>query len=335
MTDLRIETTRGDLVESVHRVSAAVVAADGRLRAQAGNPELVTFWRSAAKPFQAMAMVADGAAARFALDDREVALACASHSSEPIHLAIVERMLEKIGCQESDLACGGHIPFAVDVAERLARSGTAATPRWSNCSGKHTAMLALAKVHGWPTAGYHELPHPVQQRLLTEVARWSGLATGAIHTAVDGCNTVCYGLPLRAMATAYAALGRASEAPALRIRTAMTTHPDVVAGSGRLCTDLMRAAEGAVIAKVGAEGVYGAAILPAGIGIALKVEDGGARSAPIALVAVLAALGDAGVVPEATGWVDRVASHGTVTLNNTRELPVGVLRAAGRLRVDA
>jgi L-asparaginase II len=224
-TPLRIEATRGDLIESAHPVSVAVVDRGGALVAHAGDAELVTFWRSAAKPFQALPMVADCAADRFGLGSEEVALACASHSSEPIHVALALRLLEKIGCTERDLACGPHPPLSPAVAEQVIRDGTTLTAAWSNCSGKHAGMLALARHHGWPTAGYERAGHPVQQRLLSEIARWTGVPEASVVCAVDGCATVCYGVPLRAMALAYARFGTAeADAPA-RLRSAMMEHP--------------------------------------------------------------------------------------------------------------
>lgn len=177
---LRIVATRGDLVESAHRVSVAVAGAGalGRsgagLVAAAGDSELVTFWRSAAKPFQALPLVEDGVLSRFGLGSEELALACASHSSEQVHLDLTDRFLSKIGCTEADLACGPHTPLGGSVAERVSREGLQPTPRWSNCSGKHSGMLALAKHHGWETRGYEAVGHPVQERILRGVQEWTG-----------------------------------------------------------------------------------------------------------------------------------------------------------------
>lgn len=144
-----VESTRGKMVESIHRVSLAVTDTDGRLLAESGDPSLVTYWRSAAKPFQAMPMVEDGAADRFGLVPEELALACASHSSERIHLDVVDRFFRRIGLGEEALACGPHPPLGSAVAEMVMRTGLKLTPRWSNCSGKHTGMLAQALHHGW------------------------------------------------------------------------------------------------------------------------------------------------------------------------------------------
>ncbi|HEY6059747.1 MAG TPA: asparaginase, partial [Gemmatimonadales bacterium] len=208
---MRVEERRGDLTETVHRVHVAVVDADGALVARAGDPALVTFWRSAAKPFQAMPLVADGAAERFDFSDAELALCCASHSSEPGQVEMVRALLAKIGCREDDLRCGPHTPLAEHIAKDYQARGVRLTPVYSNCSGKHTGMLALARHHEWPTADYHRLAHPVQQRCLEEVSRWTNLPADRIGTAVDGCGVVCFALPLRNMAWAYARLGKGEE----------------------------------------------------------------------------------------------------------------------------
>src|SRR6266581_1522125 len=187
---MRVEQLRGGWVEAVHDVHVAAVNSTGGLVARTGDPELVTFWRSAAKPFQALPLVEDGAAERFGLTSEELALACASHSSEPGQVARVRELLGKIGCSERDLLCGPHPPLSDRVAQDYQTRGLRLTAVYSNCSGKHAGMLALARHHGWPTEFYTRLEHPVQQRCLAEVSRWTELAVGDIRTAVDGCGVV-------------------------------------------------------------------------------------------------------------------------------------------------
>ncbi len=332
-SDFRVESTRGGMVESVHRVSLAVVDASGRLLAETGDPALVTFWRSAAKPFQAMPLLLDGAAARFGFDQRELALACASHSSEPIHLEVVDGMLKKVGLTEKALACGTHPPLSPVIAELVLRHSMGMTPRWSNCSGKHTGMLALALTHGWPTAGYQDAAHPVQGRILQEVERWTDLSASQMRFGVDGCTVVCYGLPLRAMALAYARFGASTEPAAVTLRTAMAAHPELVAGLGRLCTDVGQATRGAVIAKVGADGIYCATLPAAGIGIALKVEDGDMRSSAPALLGVIRQLVERGLVALDWGALPPAAlRHAALPTVNTRGTVTGTLAVAGTMR---
>jgi L-asparaginase II len=222
------------------------------------------------------------------------------------------------------------------VAEQVLRHGTVMSPRWSNCSGKHAGMLALALVHGWPTAGYERREHPVQQRVLAEVERWSGVPASEMHLGVDGCTAVCFGLPLRSMALAFARFGVSEEPAAVRLLAAVAAHPDMVAGQGRLCTDLLAGTAGLAFAKVGADGVYCATLPRAGLGVALKVEDGDMRSSAPALVAVLRAL--AGHVPlgfDPAAWPESVTRHGELDTVNTRGARTGSLRAAGELRFRA
>ncbi|HEX6991858.1 MAG TPA: asparaginase [Gemmatimonadales bacterium] len=330
MNELLVEATRGGAVESVHPVSVAVTDADGRILADSRQPALVSFWRSAAKPFQAMPLVEDGAADHFQFGDEELALACASHSSEPAHLAVVDRMLERIGLTEDALACGPHEPLDPRVARDVIRQGTRLTPRWSNCSGKHAGMLAVALHHGWPTSGYEKRGHPLQERIERTVAAWTGVAPGELLHAVDGCTVVCFGLPLTGMATAYARFGARREPAAVRLRQAMMAHPDLIAGTGRYCTELMSAFPGQIVAKVGAEGVYSAALPAQGVGITLKVEDGDSRAAPVALHAVLCQL--LPVLGVDVAPLAALAERGTVPTRNTRGEVTGDLRAAGALR---
>ena len=330
MSDFRVESTRGDLVESVHRVSAAVVNASGRLLAASGDPGLITFWRSAAKPFQALPLLLDGAADAFGLDAEELALACASHSSERMHLQVAERFLRKIGAAEEQLACGPHQPLGPAVAEMVARTGRSLSPRWSNCSGKHAGMLAIARHHGWDPDGYQRAGHPVQDRMIEEVERWSDVPRARMRFGVDGCTALCFGLPLTGMALSYARFAMSAEPAAVTLRNAMIAHPSLIAGTGRFCTEIMSAWPGGIIAKVGAEGVYSAALVPEGIGIALKIEDGDMRSAPVALMGVLSAMVPAsGPGREALA---ALASRGELPTRNTRGAVTGVVRHAGALR---
>src|SRR5438552_2776955 len=332
-TALRVEVTRGPLVESLHRVSAAVVAADGRLVASAGDPELVTFWRSAAKPFQALPLIQDGVAAHYGLTDENLAVACASHSSEPLHLKVVDDFLQRIGVAEDALACGPHPPLGADVAVQVVRSAVTLTPRWSNCSGKHAGMLALARAHGWPLAGYERAGHPVQERILKVVSEWTGLSQQQLALGVDGCTAVCFGLSLRAMALAYARLVASDDWAAAQLRGVILSLPNLIAGSGRLCTELMRAWPGEVLAKIGAEGIYSAALPRRGWGIALKVEDGDMRASGIALLAVLRQLlekdGGSGDGLQALATLHERAEP---QVCNTRGVPTGIMRPAGSLQ---
>jgi L-asparaginase II len=333
MSSLTVETHRGPVVESRHTVHVAVVDGDGKLVAHAGDPEILTFWRSAAKPFQTLPLVLDGAAARFELTREQLALACASHSSEPGQVALVREFLRQIGCSEGDLMCGPHRPLSETVARDYETRGVRLTAAYSNCSGKHAGMLALAKHHGWPTEFYTRIEHPVQQRCLAEVSKWADVPIERIGVAVDGCGVACFALPLRNMALAYARLGMRDPGfvmrddasrishPASRVVEAMLRHPELIAGAGRPCTEMMRAHPGRVIAKVGAEGVYSALLVREGLGVALKVEDGHANASALAIAVVL---GELGLRPQPESLLVR-------PIANSRGEMVGEMRVNGGL----
>lgn len=325
MAEAVVEVSRGDLIESRHRVHIAVVDGKGRLRAHAGDPSLVAYARSAIKPMQAAPLIEDGVAERFQLDDVEIALCCASHNGEPRHVHAVQGMMRKVGISEDALACGPHEPMGRQAARELAEQGAAPTRVHNNCSGKHVGMLALAQMHGWPLAGYHEAEHPVQKRMHAELARWTGMEAEDISTAVDGCGVVTFALPIERMAYAFArfaAIARTGKDAASQIVQAMVRNPEYVAGTDRLCTALMRIARGRVFAKVGAEGVYCAGVPGAELGIALKVEDGATRAAEPALIATLKALA---ILSD--DEVADLAAFAEPNITNTRDERVGSLRA--------
>lgn len=324
-----IEHLRGDIVESRHRVSIAVADADGRLVAHAGDPHLVTFMRSAAKPFQAVPLVADGVVSRYAITSEELALACASHNSERRQVEVVRQLLSRVGCAEADLACGPHQSLMGELAfgdhRAVGVEIAPPSPVASNCSGKHVGMLALARHHDWTIAGYQMSGHPVQQRVKAALAHYTGLPADAIGEGVDGCGVVSFALPLSAMARGAARLVDPADEVACAVVDAMLTHPDLVAGYGRFCTQLMQTYAHRVLAKVGAEGVYVAALRDRGVGIGLKVEDGNGRAAVVALAGVLEQLDVA--PPPSTA----LPAFACLALTNTRREQVGVMRASGTL----
>lgn len=319
-----VEAVRGSVVESRHRVHVAVVDAGGRLRATAGDPDLVTFLRSAAKPLQALPLVEDGVAVRFGLTDAELALCCGSHSGTPLHVYTAEQILQKAGVSSDALVCGPHLPFDQPTQQSLAEEGLEPGRLHNNCSGKHAGMLALARAHGWSEADYQQAWHPVQGRTLAEVVRWADILDEAVALGVDGCGVACFGMPLRNMALAYARFASAARhedpGPA-RIVSAMTTYPELVAGEGRICTELMRCTEGRVFAKAGAEGVYCVGVPGAELGIALKVEDGSVRAVAPAILGVLRVLD---LISEDD--FGALHAHAYPDLTNTCGQPVGQLR---------
>jgi len=300
-----VEVTRGGITESRHRGHIVAVEPDGTIAAFLGAPETVTYLRSSAKPHQAIPLVASGAADRFGFDERELALACASHSGESIHTEIAASMLRKIGLGPEALKCGVHEPFSPEVARGLRETGERPNVLQNNCSGKHAGMLALALHLGAPTETYDEPSNPVQLAIGKTVAEFSGIPIEDIAVGVDGCGVPVFGITMKAMALMYARLvsspaefDEETRNACARIVAAMTAHPELIGGtSERLDTEIMRAAQGRLISKVGAEGVYTVGVLPCedwprGLGLALKIEDGDDhRARPTAVIESLRQLG--------------------------------------------
>ena len=324
---LDVVVSRGALIESRHRVHAAVVTADGTITHAARDPQLRTWWRSCAKPFQVMPLVEAGGFDRLAWGPDELALACASHGGEPEHVALAAAMLAAVGLEEGDLACGPHEPLSARGARLARESGQRLTRLHNNCSGKHAAMLARAVLQSWPTRGYERADHPVQVAARETVAAWGRIAVDDIDLAVDGCGVTVFALPLANMALSYARLvssaHRGDEVPA-RIVAAMTGSPFLVGGTDRFDTLLMDAFEGRVLCKIGAEGVHTLAIVEQGLGIALKVEDGTQRAQYHAVLAVLDTLG---VAPRE--WPEGMRDFATTAVRNTRGETVGEIRVGG------
>ncbi len=301
-----VAVTRGGRVESVHRGSVAVVTEDGRLLASAGDPRQGVWLRSSAKPFQLLPFLAAGGEVRFALTTREIALAAASHSGEPAHARLAAALLAKGGFTEDDLHCGAHPPMHAASARALAFARKDPTPLHNNCSGKHAAMLLACRFFGHDPATYWTRGHPLQRRILASVSRMTGVPAGRIARAVDGCSVPVFRVPLAALALAYARLvgggppreTRAESAARRRIAAAMAAAPEMVAGTGRFTTDLMRAYGGTLVAKEGAEGVYAVGVPAAlagrggrAVGVAVKIADGAERGRDAVTVEVLRALG--------------------------------------------
>lgn len=300
-----VQVTRGALTESRHRGHVVVVEPDGGIVASLGAPETVTFLRSSAKPHQAIPLVASGAADRFGFTEEEIALACGSHSGEPIHTKTAQSILGKIGLPPSALKCGIHEPFSPDVARELRERGEEPNVLQNNCSGKHAGMLALAKFLGAPTETYYRADNPVQLAIGDTIAQFSGVPIEDIAVGVDGCGVPVFGITMKAMALMYARLvatppqfEEGTRDACKRIVSAMANHPELVGGTkDRLDTEMMRATGGSLISKVGAEGVYTVGVLPCaewpkGLGMALKIEDGDDhRARPTVVIESLNQLG--------------------------------------------
>jgi L-asparaginase II len=303
-SEILARVIRGETVESIHRGHLLIVDGDGNEIATLGNPEMITFIRSSAKPFQAIPFLTSGAAERFGFTENEIALACASHSGEKIHTELAEKILQRIGLSESDLRCGAHAPFNEKRSEEMIRAGEKPTQLHNNCSGKHAAMLAFAKHTGADLKTYDLLENPIQQKILETISVFTETPINEIPIAIDGCAAPNYALSLRAMAKGFLKLvfppkdfdGEMREA-CRRIVSAMMLYPEIVGGTDRLDTLLMQAARGKFVSKIGAEGVWLCAVLPSedypkGLGIALKIEDGDdKRARAVVSVEILRQLG--------------------------------------------
>lgn len=326
MNPVLIELTRGELVESVHRGSAAVVGVDGRVVMALGDLRTPVYPRSSLKPIQALPLIESGAADAFGLGDEEIALACASHSGEPMHTARVASWLARIGCGESDLACGAHRPRYEPVAEEMIRNGEAPTRIHNNCSGKHAGFLSVARHWDIATEGYERHDHPVQRAVARTLGELAGVE-GELPWGIDGCAAPNFALPLAALASAFARManpGGLSTQRALacrRIVGAMIAYPELVSGTGRTCAILMRSAQGRAAVKIGAEGFYAAMIPELGLGVALKIDDGAGRAAETAMAAILDKLG-------VLGNDDAASALLRAPILNTRGAVVGERRPA-------
>ena len=283
------EVTRGRIVESVHYGSIAVVDSNGRLISSYGDPNAVVFLRSSAKPFQAIPFVEHGGVEHYGLTPHELSISCASHEGSDLHVQTIEEMQKKIGLEENQLQCGTHMPGDVQAFKLLVANGRQPGPNRNNCSGKHTAMLAYAKMCGHSLDDYLDVNHPIQQDILASFADLCLLTVKEIELGIDGCSAPNFAIPLYNAALGFARLCdprqlSESRAEACRkITSAMTTHPEMVSGYGEFDEQLMRVGEGRIVCKRGAEGYQIIGLLPGalgadspGIGIALKVSDGDA-----------------------------------------------------------
>jgi L-asparaginase II len=303
-TEILAKVIRGGTVESIHRGHLIVVNGDGNTLFALGNPETVTFFRSSAKPFQTIPFLTSGAASAFGFSEKEIALACGSHSGEKMHTEAVEKMLQKIGLSETDLRCGAHLPFNEKCAEEMIRAGEQPTQLHNNCSGKHSAMLALAKQTGADLKTYDLPEHPVQRAILQCVSDFTDIPPDEIKIGIDGCAAPNFALPISAMAKSFARLVFPPESFDKELRkacrivmSAMMNYAEMIGGSERLDTMIMQTLRGQIISKVGADGVYAAGVLPSpkwktGLGIAFKIEDGDdKRARQVVAVELLRQLG--------------------------------------------
>lgn len=317
-----IELWRGELREGVHRGHAVIH--DGRdVVAAWGDPGAIIFPRSSCKMVQALPLLESGAAAAAGLGPQQLALACASHNGAPVHVEKVGAWLDGLGLGESDLRCGCHRPWDKGEAKRLTCSGHAPDQLHNNCSGKHAGFLTWTR-HAKAGPEYVELDHPLQRAIRQATAEVSGEDIAGV--GIDGCSAPNFAGSITGLARSMAAFaqpgpdarGRAMES----LVQAMTAYPELVAGEGRACTDLMRAMGGRVAVKTGAEAVFIAIIPERKLGVAVKIEDGGTRASEAAITALLVHLG---VLDKDHPIVGRLLND---PMKNWRGIEVGRLRLA-------
>src|SRR3954469_5986305 len=282
-----VEVVRGALVESRHGGAVAVVDADGATVLALGDVARPVYPRSAVKALQALPFVESGAADKYGFGDQEIALACASHGGEPGHVEVASRMLARAGLDSGALECGAHWPSHQPSTQVLARSGAAPSALHNNCSGKHSGFLCVACAAGVEHGGYVKAEHFVQREVRGTLESLTGVGLSADECGIDGCSIPTWAVPLTALAYAFArfgtgqGLGVERAKAAARIRAACAAEPYFVAGTGRFCTEMMKAFGARVLVKTGAEGVFCGVLPEQGIGVAIKCEDGGTRAAEV------------------------------------------------------
>jgi L-asparaginase II len=299
-----------------------VVDASGALLASGGTIDEMVFPRSAIKAFQCLPLLEDGAIETLGFVAEEIALACSSHSGEARHVRVAESMLAKSGHSAENLACGAHWPIAEDAMHDMVRLGQVPSALHNNCSGKHAGMLALAHLLRAPSEGYVDPDHPVQRRIAKTISRLCDCDLSKQACGIDGCSVPTWAIPLRNLATGFARFCTSESTPAQQIIQAVRAHPYLVAGRDRFDTRLMREVPRAFV-KTGAEGVYGACVPHAGIGIALKIDDGASRASQLAIAAVLAQL-DVWTESER----EQLKKHSNGVLLNRRGLEIGRRQAS-------
>ncbi|MGD8188947.1 asparaginase [Brevibacillus ginsengisoli] len=299
MKETMVVVKRGNYIESTHAGSIAVVDRHGNLLYGLGDISRMTFTRSALKPVQAIPVLQSGAAERFLMTDKEIAICCGSHNGEEQHTQLVNSMLFRIGLQEDHLQCGAHPPYNQSHYLEMVRKQLEPSAIHNNCSGKHTGMLALAVHLESDIATYHHLEHPVQRKVVEALVELSEFPQDQMLTGIDGCGVPNFGIPIDKLALVFAKLANPDNVQPYSLRQAikrlthaMVQYPEMISGNNDFCTELIRVGSGKVIAKGGAEGVYCMGLVERGIGVAIKVEDGNWRSATPVAVEVLKQLGE-------------------------------------------
>jgi L-asparaginase II len=334
-----VDVMRGGLLESAHRGALVVSDAQGHTLLALGDTQRPVFPRSAVKILQALPLVASGAADHWGLNDEELALACASHNGEDRHTATALRVLQKAGLDDTSLACGTHAPYLAQAANLLATRGQRPCALHNNCSGKHAGFLALAAFRALhdpqvSTQGYVQADHPVMREVTQAMGAAMGVDLNHSAFGIDGCSIPTFAVPLTSMALAFArvatgtGLSAAHAQAAQRLRGAIARAPFMVGGTDRFDSDVMQSLGARVCCKVGAEGVYCAALPDQGLGLALKMDDGNnARAAEVVMAALMERL-----ITLSPDERTMMQSKSTVQLRNWRGMDVGTLQPSAPLR---
>ncbi|MCJ7824390.1 MAG: asparaginase [Anaerolineales bacterium] len=337
-----VEVTRGNIVESVHYGSCAVVLPDGTSLFSLGDATTPFFLRSSTKPFQTLAFLEQGGTGAYNLTLEEIAIITSSHSGTARHLAVLEKLQQKIGIKQEMLQCGTHLPIDIESAKQLLKDGQPLMPNHNNCSGKHTGKLAFAMMIGAAIEDYLNPSHPVEQIILATFAQMCGIEPESVEVGIDGCTAPVFAVPLPAAALAFArlcqpdGLSEDRKGACRKVTEAMSAHPFMIAGPGRFDTDVMSAAGGSIVSKIGAEGFQGIGVLPGrtsgidrGIGIVFKVSDGDLsdhRASGVIALAILKALGALDA-----NQTQALQTHDRRPVTNWRGLPVGEIRPSRQL----
>ena len=327
---LLAEVYRGGVVESRHFGSVAVVDQNGKLLYSAGNPHLTTFFRSASKPFQVLALIEEGGVGRYGFTPEEIAIMAGSHSGQPEHIEIVDQILEKVGISEQDLQCGVQTPLYFSSQSRTPKAGQQFDQRYHNCSGKHSGMIALAKILGGDIAEYLDPEGKTQRRIMKGVAEACQFPVSKMALSTDGCSAPNPAVSLHNMAWGFARLATASQfkghfGRAMEtVLEAMIKHPFVVSGEKRLDYILANAFGGTVVAKAGAEAVECFGLTDRGWGVAVKIDDGSSRGMAPVVLSILEQLGYKFNKKELFDYL-------SVPVKNFRQTLVGKIEAAVKL----
>jgi L-asparaginase II len=327
---LLAEVYRGGVVESRHFGSVAVVDENGKLRYAAGNPQLTTFFRSASKPFQVLALIEEGGVECYGFTPEEIAIMAGSHSGQPEHIKIIDRILEKVGISEPDLQCGVQTPLYFSSQNRTPEAGQQFDQRHHNCSGKHSGMIALAKILGEDVSSYLNPKGKTQRRIMEGVAEACRFPVSKMALSTDGCSAPNPAVPLYHKAWGFARLASASRLKGAfgralqKVLEAMRRYPLMVSGERRLDYLLAKTFNGKIVAKAGAEAVECLGLMDREWGVAIKIDDGSQRGMAPVVFSVLNQLGYR---------FDKKAleDHISIPLKNYRQTLIGKIEAAVKL----